>query len=272
MRHHTRYIWLVLASALLVTLAASAASAGPMPVPKATGSVGLATPLQYASFNAFDYGTVGDRGTVQYTNFDFPVPGTGVWDVRGTYYLDVTFGGLYRHVMTIDAIVPQSPTNTVFSGTGYYVPDPSYTWTVTGSVNGSLISFDILYTGAAAGYVFHAVGTIAPDGSMSGTATDSAGQAPLTWTVPAGSVHEVFSYSAPVTCAVVSALPATDATFVFTIPAGIPLAGLSVVVKVHDGGTPGTNGDTWSHGLATSTCDGPVGLYPITSGNLVVHN
>jgi len=269
MQHHKRYIWLILASALLVTLAASAASAGPMPVPKVTGSVGLTGPLQYASFNAFDYGLTGDRGTVQYTNFDFPAAGTGVWDVRGTYPLNVTFGGIYPHVMTIDTIIPQSPTSTVFSGTGYYVPDPSYTWTVTGSVVDSNISFDILYTGTAAGYMFHAVGTIAPDGSMSGTATDSALQTPLTWAVPVGSVHEVFSYTAPVTCAVVSTL-AHDATFVFTIPLA-PLTGIPVVVKVHDGGTPGANGDTWSHGVASSACDGQVGLYPITSGNLVVH-
>ena len=219
MRHHSRYIWLVLASALLVTLAASAASAGPMPVPKATGSVGLTNPLQYASFNAFDYGLIGDRGTVKYTNFDLAVPGSGVWDVRGTYPLVTTLGGSYAHVMTIDTIIPQSPTSTIFSGNGYYVLDTSYTWTVTGTVADSNISFDILYTGTAAGYMFHAVGTIASDGSMSGTATDSLLQTPLTWAVPAGSVHEVFSYTAPVTCAVVSTLT-HDATFGFTIPSG----------------------------------------------------
>ena len=43
------------------------------------------------------------------------------------------------------------------------------------------------------------------------------------------------------------------------------------MVKVHDGGTPGTNGDTWSHGLDNGFCDGVVTNYPITSGNLVVH-
>ena len=57
----------------------------------------------------------------------------------------------------------------------------------------------------------------------------------------------------------------------FTIPTGVPYAGTPVVVKIHDGGSPGTNGDTWAHGVATSPCDGPVGAYPIVRGNLVVH-
>jgi hypothetical protein len=59
------------------------------------------------------------------------------------------------------------------------------------------------------------------------------------------------------------------ATFGFTIPVA-PLAGTPVVVNVFDGGTPGTNGDTWAHGVGT--CGGATTTpYPITSGNLVVH-
>jgi hypothetical protein len=233
----------------------------------ATGSVGLTGPLQYASFNAFDYGATGDRGTVNYTNFEFGAAGTGVWNVGGTHALTTYLGASpYAHTMTINAIVPTSPTATTFSGTGFYNADPSYTWTVSGTVDGSAIDYTIVYTGTSAGYWFHAVGTIAADGSMSGTATDSALQAPLTWSMAAGSAFEVLSYTAMVNCAVIGG---TDATFGFVIPAGSVLAGTPVAVRVHDGGTPGTNGDTWAHGVGT--CGAATSPYTIVSGNLVVH-
>lgn len=251
------------AAGLLAGLVAAPVAAGP-PFTHVTGSVGLSTPSQYVSFNAFDYGDTGDRGTVNYTNFDYPVAGTGVWNVGGTYTLLVN--GFYAHTMTVTTVTPISTTASLFSGTGVWLGDLSYTWTVTGSVTGSAISFHILYTGTGAGYWFDAIGTIAPDGSMSGTGTDSLGQTPLTWSTAAGSVHEVFSYTASVYCAVIGD---TDATFGFLIPTGVPYAGTSVVVTVHDGGTPGTNGDTWGH--AVGTCGDSVGNYPITSGNLVVH-
>ena len=255
------------AAALLLFVVMVPALAG-APFVHATGSVGLSGPMQYASFNAFDYGATGDRGTINYTNFELATPGTGVWNISGWQHLIVTLGGTYAHTLTIDRVTPTSPTSMRFRGSGAYDADGTYTWTVKGTVTGSNIDFDITYTGTSAGYVFSAVGTIAPDGSMSGTATDTLLQAPLTWTAPAGSAYEVFSYTAPVTCAVVLG---ADATFVFTIPTGVPYAGTPVVVKIHDGGSPGTNGDTWAHGVATSPCDGPVGAYPIVRGNLVVH-
>jgi hypothetical protein len=264
-----RLLVVLTAAGLLVGLAVVPAAAVPS-FTHVTGGIAMSAPSQYVSFNAFDYGPTGDRGTVNYTNFDYAGAGTNVWNVGGTYELDTALGGTpYAHTMTVDTVTPISTTATLFSGFGDYIADSSYTWTVTGSVTGSAISFHILYTGTGAGYWFDAIGTIAPDGSMSGTGTDSLGQTPLTWSTAAGSAHEVLSYTASVTCAVISS---TDATFVFTIPAGFPgLSGLNIVAKVHDGGTPGTNGDTWAHGVATSTCDGPVGYYPITSGNLVVH-
>ncbi len=265
-----RFLAALTVTLLVVSVVASMTAAAPL-FHQATGSIGLSSPSQYVSFTAFDYGLTGDRGTVNYTNFEYPVAGTGVWNVGGTYPLVVTLdGSSYAHTMTVDTVTPISTTATLFSGTGFYNADPSYTWTVNGSVSGSAISFHILYTGTSAGYFFDAVGTIAADGSMSGRATDSLGQLGLTWATPAGSVHEVLSYTASVSCAEVVA---PNATFWFTIPAGFPgLSGLIVIAKVHDGGTPGTNGDTWAHGVATSACtDAAVSNYPITSGNLVVH-
>jgi hypothetical protein len=88
----------------------------------------------------------------------------------------------------------------------------------------------------------------------------------LSWSMPAGSAFEVLSYTAQVNCAVIGA---TDANFAFVIPAGSALAGTPVAVRVHDGGTPGTNGDTWAHGVGT--CGSATSPYTIVSGNLVVH-
>lgn len=85
-------------------------------------------------------------------------------------------------------------------------------------------------------------------------------------------------YTASVLCATVSG---ADARFMFRIPEGWPgLTGLYVVAAVHDGGSPGTNGDTYGHAAtsdlaaATAWCETEVGVssYPIVGGNLVVHN
>ena len=86
---------------------------------------------------------------------------------------------------------------------------------------------------------------------------------------PNHSIHtgfEVLSYTAQVNCAVIAG---TNASFGFVIPAGSALTGTPVVVNVHDGGTPGTNGDTWAHGVGS--CGAATSLYTIVSGNLVVH-
>jgi hypothetical protein len=274
-------VWSVKTAAVATMLALAAwpvamgmtglAAAAPPSFTQATGGIGMSSPTQFASFNAFDYGATGDRGTITYSNFTYPAPGSGVWlPDAGTYAFDVYLGaGTYAHSMMVATVTPVSPHRSTFTGTGYYLADSSYTWTVTGSVNGSAIAFHIVYTGTNAGYWFDGVGTFAADGSATGTGTDSDAHVGLTWTLPAGFAHEVLSYTAAVTCAIVSG---DDATFGFTIPAGFPgLTGLNIVVKVHDGGSPGTNGDTWAHGVATSTCDGSVTNYPIVSGNLVVH-
>ena len=87
-------------------------------------------------------------------------------------------------------------------------------------------------------------------------------------------------YTANVICANVNQGTET-ATFVWQIPAGfLGLSGLYVIAQVTDGGTPGTNGDTYGHmataSLATalgycSSGSAPVTSYAITGGNLVVH-
>lgn len=89
----------------------------------------------------------------------------------------------------------------------------------------------------------------------------------------------VLHYTANVTCATISD---EDAQFVFQIPEGWPgLSGLYVLAAVRDGGTPGTEGDTWGHtatsdpNQAKAWCESGIpsgiGNYPIVAGNLVVH-
>lgn len=273
MHGRTLRVVLAIAVGLSLSLVSTAAVAGPNPVPKATGSVALGTPMQYVSFNAFDYGAIGDRGEVRYTNFDYAAAGTGVWNILGTYQITFSRGGDFAHTMTIDSITPIAPDATRFTGYGFFTPDPTnanFFFTVQGKVVGSDISFDFRYAYLGAPVV-HVTGTIAPDGSMFGLADD--GDITLmTWATPPASVHEVLSYSAAVTCAVVGG---TNAVFVFQIPPGFPgLSGLNILAVVHDRGTPGINGDTWAHGLANDpdSCTGSAGNYPVTGGNLVVHS
>ena len=51
-----------------------------------------------------------------------------------------------------------STTATQFSGTGNWNDDPTYTWTITGTVSYEHVSFYILYTGTNKGYNLTATG------------------------------------------------------------------------------------------------------------------
>ena len=86
-----------LVTAALVTPSAVLAA----PTPKATGGIALSSPMQYVQFNAFDYGSTGDRGTVKYANFDYASPGSGVWNIGGTYPLVFEYLGDVVHSMTV---------------------------------------------------------------------------------------------------------------------------------------------------------------------------
>jgi len=246
------------ASLAVLGVTAGTASAGTQPVPKVTGSIELANPMQYASFNAFASTPV--KGSITYTNFDYKVAGTGVWLLNTPVTLTATLPpNDYHFTLNVDTVKPTSPTASTFTGHGLYV-EGNWPLTLSGSISGSKISFSFAYTTALPGYVFSATGTIAADGSLAGTATDTNGQTPLTWTLGAGSASEVFSYTAPVTN--VDVTTPTAATFDFTVPAGIPYAGTPIHVAVTDGGSPGTR-DTWQANGS---------FYPIVSGNLVVHS
>ncbi len=248
--------------------AAGAATAAP-PIPTASGHVALAGPvshpwtgpLQYASFNVF---AGRYHGWIDYANFDYPAFGTHVWNVKGMHQLVFTVGtSTYTHTMMVTTITPLSTHSTQFFGTGYYNTDKSYTWTVSGMVSWDAISFKIVYTGTNKGYTVSGNGVIARDGSVSGTASDSSGNT-LSFAMPKHSAFQVLRYVAPVKWAVIKR---HDATFFYTVPRGTPwrLAGLPIVVRVHDGG-PGFIFDTFAMGRFF----GPVIQYKITSGDIFV--
>jgi hypothetical protein len=242
---------------------AGAASAQPTPVPKATGNVALAGPIQYASFSVFA-GHGRYHGSIQYANFTVAAPRTHVWNIGNANTLTFAAGSSsYTHTMTVAMVTPLSTHATKFSGTGFYTTDNTVKWTINGTVNWNAVSFTIVYTGTGAPYKVSGYGWIKPDGSVSGTARDS-NSVTLSFTMPKGSAFEVFRYTAPVTFA---SIKGHDATFKYTIPKGMPagLAGLHIVVKVHDGGYNYKH-DTWAHGVI----GGALTQYTITSGNILV--
>ena len=244
-----------LAAVLGIGLAAGPAMAGT--APHLTGSVVLSGPAQFESLNNIG----GPSGSVSYTNFTYPSPGSGVWSLNNA---EIDFGyqgGNYPHHLTVTGINVTGLNSYTFTGHGSYDPDQSYTWNATGSVSGSTLSMHILYTGTQAGYYLDFTGTINPDGSVTGTSfSDSLGRT-LTVAMPAGSLFEVLSYTAPVSNVTLNSATG-DGSFSFVIPQGTSLAGTQVQVNVHDGGNPGRGHDSYAHN-GTS--------YPITGGNLTVH-
>lgn len=103
------------------------------------------------------------------------------WNLIGSYKIAFTCtagcGGTYTHTMTINVM---NMTSGAFSGTGIYDADSSYTWSVTGTVDGSSLNFAVDYTGSNPSYAVNATGTIASNGTLSGTATSNSGQS-FTW-------------------------------------------------------------------------------------------
>lgn len=113
------------------------------------------------------------------------------WDVTGSY--DITFtcvtgcAGDYTHRANVTA---ENFSTGDFSGTGYYIADPSYTWNITGNTMGNDITFGLLYTGTLAGYTLDATGTINENGRMTGTATDVYART-FTWQTANGAAREI---------------------------------------------------------------------------------
>jgi len=132
------------------------------------------------------------------------------WNLQGIYTIDFvcTSGcsGTYAHTMNITSMDLETGH---FSGVGnFHTGTP--TWTVSGDVSGSDVSFLINYDSST--YYVNVIGTIKPDGTMSGTAISSSNQA-STWSTTSGAA--VFNRHAEITSPtedqVVSGLVSFDA-------------------------------------------------------------
>ena len=255
-----RIVYTVVAAAAIITggVAAAAPAMASTP-PHLTGSVALSSPAQYATF-----GNIGGPGSGSFSYTNFTVADTaasGVWSLPTTP-VEIDFGlggGNYPHHLTVDSLQPIGLNSFTFTGHGTFDPDPSYTWTATGSVSGTTLSMHIVYTGTQAGYTLDFTGTINPDGSVTGTSfSDSLGRT-LTVSMPAGSLFQALDYTAPVSKVTVGS---GTASFDSAIPAGHVYAGTGFHISVTDGGSPGTGHDAYYQ-------DG--NRYQITGGNLTVH-
>jgi len=118
------------------------------------------------------------------------------WNPKGDYTLEFTCtsgcSGVYPHAMSISSFDEDTG---VFSGTGSYIPDGSYTWDLDGTLTGTSLAMSIDYTGSNPSYAVSLAGTIAPDGTMSGTATSNVGQS-FTWAATEGKAEYVSEYCA----------------------------------------------------------------------------
>jgi len=237
---------------------------GSAPAQHLTGSVNLDAPDQVATFNNIA-GT--NSGSFTYTNFNQPdTAATGVWSLpKGTpIQLQVNQGAAqFNHVLIVNSIEPTSQSSLSFTGHGYWADlngpnGPVYNWTATGTIVGNQLSLHLLYTSGAPGYTADDTATINPDGSATGTATDSNGDTGLTVSIPANSLFQALSYTAPVSGVNING---ADATFSSAIPAGHVYPNTPFTITVHDGGNPGVH-DTYKQDGAPYTVDG---------GNLTVH-
>jgi hypothetical protein len=122
--------------------------------------------------------------------FAIPVKAATGWDLTGTYQINFTCtggcSGVYGHSMNV---LNMNLFTGDFSGTGYYIVNPGYTWTVSGNVTGSSLTYQIVYTGLNPGYTVNATGDIASDGTLSGTATGPSQT--FTWASVSGTARKL---------------------------------------------------------------------------------
>ena len=89
------------------------------------------------------------------------------WSLNTPSSIDFTCGGgTYEHTLETISIDPDTG---IFSGTGSYDANGSYTWDIDGTITGDGLTFALVYTGTGAGYTLNGDGAISPDGSINGT-------------------------------------------------------------------------------------------------------
>jgi len=131
------------------------------------------------------------------------------WNLQGIYTIDFvcTSGcsGTYTHTMNVSLYNNNDGT---FTGTGWRNAVSSQTWIVEGDVTGDAIEFLINYDGST--YYVDAHGTIATDGTMSGSAVSSS-QA-FNWAIsPKATFYRYAEITSPTEGQVVSGSVSFDA-------------------------------------------------------------
>jgi len=189
----------------------------------------------------------GWKGYVDYTNFNVAETGSGVWAPAGLAET-LTFtgsGGPWLYSLNSGVtLVAKSPTTVQFTGSGTY--PGGLVWAIKGTVyrdhGQAKVEFTITYSAPAADtpYKVFAHGTIASDGSASGTGEQTYNGSPvlpLGWSLPAGSFQQVDHFRAPVTSESIQ-VKGQDATVSFVIPSPAVSAGVPITWQLHNGGRP----------------------------------
>ncbi len=137
------------------------------------------------------------------------------WDASGTYTVNVNYLGTdYTHDMNLT----QDNAGNLTGNGGSPAGSNTYTWTITsGSVSSNTIDFYANYTATADAVtpqtVMHVTGTIANDGTMSGTWSDNyqGSDRTGTWMTTSGTASEI-NYPATVKVTIVKYIDGTMAT------------------------------------------------------------
>lgn len=158
------------------------------------------------------------------------------WDVNGHYVARFVFGDNYDHDMDL---IEDSAGNITGTGGGYPAGNPhTYAWTIdSGSIVGNTISFTAHYTASSDAVtpltVMHVNGTIANDGTMSGTWDDNyqAGNRTGTWSTISGNA----TYTDSTYCATLTYEGKANAVTGQTGPGGSGTIGADVKADMKGG-------------------------------------
>jgi hypothetical protein len=156
---------------------------------------------QYATVNAQAPGRYHNLGSIDYTNFSVPAR-SRVWSLNTGAAEKLTVwanGNEYDHTLNAGEILKALSNNDVnFTGTGFYNPVPSDTWSVAGDIHGRDVTFTITYgSWAVPAYSASFQGEIGYGGSAKGTFKD-VNNTTGTWSLPRGTFRTVLNYVAPI--------------------------------------------------------------------------
>ncbi len=279
--------------AALLSPAAGVSAKVPTPSSKATGTVGYTAYSTMARTLSFDAHVVAPTCSTT----------TSPWVLASSFVASFEYqSGIYPHDVNITS---QDAAGNIQGNGGNPAGQPhTYTWVIdSGTATGTMVSFTAHYTASSDAVTplttMNVTGTIAPNGSITGTWTDNyqGGSRAGTFTAPAGSASQTTTVTCSTGKGTVLYSDASGTSYEVTVQyakamgneawfAGrvssstVPsYVGNWLFAKVQDNGEPGKNVDkVWGsftteaaakagvEAMSTPT-DGP---FTITSGNLQV--